>query len=229
MTHQWCTETLSLLLLAGSLGWPERVRAEGRYYAGGTFGVSTLSADGRSVVAPGSAAVSLYKPSDGWTVNVFGGVDVHEYLALQGSYGWSRNGLILTSSLVSVSRADYSEQSLGSSQHAVVGDLLLYFRPRESWARPYLSVGGGVVLLRSTESRLLVTAGQPVLPPAEFSSTAPALRVAVGIDLSISHGWAFRYSFSETIRSNAISTQLSPPGKRHLATFQNLFGVVKRF
>jgi len=32
----------------------------------------------------------------------------------------------------------------------------------------------------------------------EFTSIAPALRVAVGIDLKFHTGWAFRYSFSET-------------------------------
>jgi hypothetical protein len=39
----------------------------------------------------------------------------------------------------------------------------------------------------------------------------------------------FRYSFSETIGSNAISKNLSPPGSHGLANFQNLFGLVLRF
>jgi hypothetical protein len=44
------------------------------------------------------------------------------------------------------------------------------------------------------------------------------------------HGrWAFRYTFSETIRGNPVSARLSPPGQRNLATFQNLFGIVKTF
>jgi hypothetical protein len=40
---------------------------------------------------------------------------------------------------------------------------------------------------------------------------------------------AVRYSFSETISSNAVSAQLSPPAQRFLANFQNLFGVTKSF
>jgi hypothetical protein len=64
----------------------------------------------------------------------------------------------------------------------------------------------------------------PQLPPPEFKSSAAALRVAVGIDLALSSNWSFRYSFNETIRGNPISEQLSPPGRRNLANFQNLFG-----
>jgi len=71
--------------------------------------------------------------------------------------------------------------------------------------------------------------GSPNPPPAEFTSTAPALRVAVGIDLAIHSGWAFPYSFSETIRPNPVSERLIPPGDRNLANFQNLFGFVKAF
>jgi hypothetical protein len=36
-----------------------------------------------------------------------------------------------------------------------------------------------------------------------------------------------RYSFSESVSGNPISAQLSPPGQRNLANFQNLFGVVR--
>jgi hypothetical protein len=51
----------------------------------------------------------------------------------------------------------------------------------------------------------------------------------VGIDVALTHRIAFRYSFSETIRHNDIGAQLSPPGKRSLANFQNFFGLVFRF
>jgi hypothetical protein len=68
-----------------------------------------------------------------------------------------------------------------------------------------------------------------MLPAKEFDSFAPALRVAVGIDCALAEGWAIRYSFSETIRNNPASEQLSPPGQRNLANFQNLFGVFKTF
>ncbi len=121
------------------------------------------------------------------------------------------------------------EQIRTSSQHGVLGDLLVFFRNRRSSARPYLSVGAGFVRLRSTEVSINSIVGAPRLPPKQFTSTAPALRVAVGIDLALGRGWAFRYSFSETIRNNPISAQLSPPGRRHLANFQNLFGFVKNF
>jgi hypothetical protein len=49
------------------------------------------------------------------------------------------------------------------------------------------------------------------------------------MDFALRAGWSFRYSFSETIRNNPISEQLSPMGQRNLANFQNLFGILKRF
>ncbi|MGH9664935.1 MAG: hypothetical protein ACRD9L_10975, partial [Bryobacteraceae bacterium] len=62
-----------------------------------------------------------------------------------------------------------------------------------------------------------------------FSSTGAALRVAVCIDVRIRHGWAFRYSFSETTSRNPLSDRLAPPGPHVLMNFQNLFGFLKQF
>ena len=58
---------------------------------------------------------------------------------------------------------------------------------------------------------------------------AAGLRAAAGIDLILGKGWGIRYAFLETIQGNPISVRLDPPGKRGLANFQNLFGVVKYF
>lgn len=182
--------------------------AESPYYAGVVAGVSTLSADGRS--AP--PAASLYKPENGLIAGVLGGIHLREYLSVQGNWTWNRNDLTLTSIRAG---GVFQEERRRSTQHSLAVDMLLYFRNRASWARPFLSVGGGVVRFRST--------------PGAITSTEPALRVAVGIDMAIRDGWAFRYSFCETIRSNPISAQLTPPGTRNLAHFQNLFGFVKNF
>ncbi len=193
------------------------------------MGISTLSADARSAIMPAVTAVSLYKPENGPTINFFVGRHLSDYLSIQASYGWNRNSLMLTSArFSSAGQVSYGEVR-NSSQHSVLGDLLLYFRNRRSFARPYLSVGTGFVRLRSGQVSISSIVGSPVLPPTQFTSSAPALRVAVGIDLTVRRGWAFRYSFSETIRHNAISAELSPPGGRNLANFQNLFGFVKTF
>jgi len=199
--------------------------AEKPYFTGVLGGLSILSGDARSVVTTNSAAVSLYEPKNGAVIHFFGGVHLHEYLSVQGNYVWNRNDLILTSSNGPV----FYEQGRRSSQHGVSADLSLYFRNRQSWIRPYLSIGAGVVRFHSKETRVISRAGSAALPPAEFTSTGPALRVAVGMDLSIRKGWAFRYSFCETIRSNPVSEVLSPPGRRALMNFQNLFGIVKSF
>jgi hypothetical protein len=116
-----------------------------------------------------------------------------------------------------------------SAQHAAIGDLLIYFRNRAEWARPYLSLGGGVVRFESEAERVVARRGAPPSMAAEFTATLMALRVAVGIDLVLGGDWAFRFTFSETIQNNPVSERLLPAGERNLANFQNLFGVVKRF
>jgi hypothetical protein len=141
---------------------------------------------------------------------------------------WNRNTLTLTSSSVD-GTTSFFEERRGSTQHAVVGDALLYFRDRDSWIRPYLSAGIGVMHLQVGEPTQLALRGQPSRPPPTFASTRPVLRVAVGIDLRVRRGWRFRYSFSETISGNGVSAQLSPPARGSLANFQNLFGVTTSF
>ena len=71
---------------------------------------------------------------------------------------------------------------------------------------------------------------QGLTPPAgEIRSTHIGLRSHVGIDFRLSRHISFRYSFSETISSNPISPSLTPPGRRQLMNFQNLFGFVGHF
>jgi hypothetical protein len=221
------TEIAALLLMV-SLG-QSPLDAESRYYGGALTGISTLSADGRSSITPTATAVSLYKPENGLALNLFGGVHLKEYVSLQGNYVWNRNALLLTSTRSSDAGQLLYEQNRSSTQHSVIGDLLLYFRNRQSRIRPYLSAGTGFVSLKSSQGDLRAVRGTPVLPPESFVSRRPVLRVAVGIDLAVSRNWSFRYSFSETIQKNPISAQLLPPGQRNLANFQNLFGFVRYF
>jgi hypothetical protein len=219
---------IAALLLMVSLGHSS-LSAESRHYGGALMGISTLSADGRSSITPTTTAVSLYKPENGLALNLFGGVHLTEYVSLQGNYVWNRNALLLTSTQFSNVGELLYEQNRSSTQHSVIGDLLLYFRNRQSRVRPYLSAGTGFVHFKSSRGELRVIRGTPALPPVSFASRRPVLRVAVGIDLTMSRNWSFRYSFSETIHRNPISAQLSPPGQRNLANFQNLFGLVRYF
>lgn len=201
--------------------------AQDRTYAGAIGGVSTLSADGRSVVGTDTSAVSQYKPENGAALNLFGGVAVSEFLSLQGNYVWNRNGLTLNSTL-SGDTPTFYEQTRNSTQHAVIGDVLLYFRERNDAVRPYLSAGLGAVYLESSPMEVVAERGTPS-PPEDFSDTTLGLRVAVGIDVALGGGWAVRYSFSETIGENPVSRTLSPPGERRLANFQNLVGFMRYF
>jgi hypothetical protein len=56
-----------------------------------------------------------------------------------------------------------------------------------------------------------------------------ALHIPVGMDVKVRGGWAFRYTFSETVSKNPIDNQLSPSGQHSFKNFQNLFGLIKRF
>jgi len=192
-------------------------------YAGVLGGVATLSADARSQLSAQGLNASLYKPENGSALNIFAGTHVTQYLSLQANYVWNRNDLTLSST--SPASSSFYEEQRKSSQHALIFDLLVYFRRQDSRLRPYLSAGTGIAHLSSTRERVLALSGAAALPPSRFSSIRPVLRVAVGMDVAITRRFAFRYSFSETIRHNDISAQLSPAGQRGLANFQNLFGV----
>ncbi len=218
---------LSILLLTGCSSGLLFGQSSG--FVGALGGISTLSADGQTRITPDSTQVSLYKPENGPTFMAVGGGHLSDYLSLQGSYGWNRNDLTLTSSQSCADANMFVEQVRVATQHSVLGELLLYFRNRKSSVRPYLSAGAGVVRLSSPEASIRSARGLNQMAPGAFGSTSAAFRVAVGIDLFIKNGWAFRFTFSETIRNNAISEQLSPPGERNLAHFQNLFGFVKHF
>jgi len=205
------------------------VAAEPIPFVGGAAGIATLSADGRATIGPSDIAVSLYSPENGPAVNLFAGVHVSDYVSLQGNYIANANRVTLTASAGSDRRVSFYEQQRNTAQHATVLDLLVYFRERKQRVRPYLSAGLGLVHFTSDVKELRAIRGDLEVPPERFTSTAAVLRVAVGIDLTIRNGWAIRYTFSEAIRSNPISGQLSPAGQRGLANFQNLFGVVKNF
>lgn len=201
----------------------------GNFYAGALGGISTLSADGRSTLTATSSEVSLYKPENGPALNLFLGWDFSRFVSVQGNYIWNRNDLSLVSTaFAGMSGASYQEMR-NSAESQVTGDLVVYFRQRGSRIRPYLASGLGFDHFSSSGAVLDILTGSPILPPSRFASTFLVLRVPVGLDVVLGHGWAFRYSFSESITHNPISAQLMPPGLRRLANFQNLFGIVKHF
>src|SRR5712692_1373579 len=199
-----------------------------RTFAGVVAGIATLAADARSEITPAGADVSLYKPDNGPALNVFLGLHFHDYLTVQANYVWNRNDVTLTSVRATELGPSSYEVPRTSSQHALVGDLLVYFRERRSAVRPDLSAGAGIVRLKMRaggEGRVR----NAVPPPPSSQATCALLRVAVGIDVALGGEWSARYSFSESLSGNPISAQLSPPGQRNLANFQNLFGVVRAF
>jgi hypothetical protein len=218
---------IAALMVAGA-SVPALAQGRGRVFAGGMFGVSTLSADGRSIVTMASADVSLYKPENGPVVDLFAGLHLHRYFSVQANYVWNHNDLTLVSSVTSPRGGGYYEQGRSSTQHAVVAEALLYFRSLERGIRPYLSTGLAVTRFDSEPmGRAIVNGVSP--PPGRLDSTRIGLRVAVGIDIVMTRAWSFRYSFSERISGNPISPHLMPAGERRLANFKNLFGVVRRF
>lgn len=200
-----------------------------QFYAGGLGGLAILSADGRSVITPQSASFSLYKPENGGSLSLFFGRHFNDYLSLQADYNWNANDLTLTTTTTSAQGDTVYQEARNSSEQSVFGHVLVYFRDRRSWVRPYLSAGTGVVRFHSKQVSINALTGTPPLPPREFVSLGAGLPVAVGIDVTIRHKWAVRYSFRETMRSNPVSSVLSPPGQRNLKTYENLLGFVRTF
>jgi hypothetical protein len=210
------------LLFTSTLVW-----AQITPYAGVIGGISTLSADGGSQRTASGLSLSSYAPKNGGALNVFAGVDLHNYFSVQGNFIWNSNRLQLNSA--SSGTGTFYQEDRSSSQEAGVLDFLLYFRRRTSRFRPYLGTGTGVLHVSSELTRIAAVGGTPALPPTRISSTGPVFRSHVGIDIRIRRSLAFRYSFSEMIAGNPVSKELSPPGSRHLANFQNLFGFASRF
>jgi hypothetical protein len=207
---------------------PATAQDDPRIFAGALFGVSALSADARTMTSPVEAAVSLYEPANGPAANLFAGFHVAQYLAIQVNWMWNRNDLTLFSSFTSPQAGGFYEQARSSSQHALVFDGLIYFRRLDSAIRPYLGTGLSVLHFTSKEGVAFLEQGL-MPPPGKLTSTRIGLRSHVGIDVRLSRHIAFRYSFSETISGNPISPSLTPPGKRKLMNFQNLFGFIGRF
>jgi hypothetical protein len=224
--HMHRIVVVAAILLSIVATTPAEAQENRRVFVGAVAGVSTLSADARSEITTDGADVSLYKPENGPALNVLFGMHVREYATVQANYIWNRNDLALASVRSTDRGPSFYEQPRTSSQHAIVGDLLVYFREQRSVVRPYLSVGVGVVRLETRADGQ--ARSRNAVPPSEtVRATRATLRVAVGLDLRLGRGWSFRYSFSESVSGNPISAQLSPPGKRNLANFQNLFGVVR--
>jgi hypothetical protein len=199
-----------------------------KYFVGGFGGFSILGSDGNTMVSEEFSHTSSYKPETGPAAWLFAGRHFKEYFSVQASYGFNRNDLRLNESIFEDGDFQFYEQSRSADMHSVIGEALLYFRPRGSWYRPYLTLGGGVVHFRSGVGT--ITGVRGTLPaPGSFTDAVPAVRIAVGIDLFLKDGWAFRYSFSETISSNAIGDRLALPGIHRLQNFQNLFGFAKHF
>lgn len=216
------------LLVVTLLAVPPFLLAQYKTFVGGFGGISTLSADGAFATTENSSAHSQYKPENGPTAMVFAGRHLGDYFSAQVSYGWNRNTVVMSASQFGTAEAAY-EQERRNNQHTVIGEGMLYFRDRQSWVRPYLTAGAGVHHLNSQATGEGVRIGNPVLPPAEFSKTGIAFRVAVGVDVFLKGGFALRYSFSETVQGNPMSKQLTPQGTRDLKHFQNLFGVSWNF
>src|SRR5215467_3402605 len=138
---------ISMVTVAVIFALRRPCNAAQRPYFGVMGGVSTLSADARTTLDSSSATTSSYNPENGPTAGVYVGLHWSNYFSIQGDYLWNRNLLTLDSLAARTTGGGTSlyERRFQSRQHAVFGDALLYFRPRSSWVRPFLSVGTGVV------------------------------------------------------------------------------------
>src|SRR5215831_6109093 len=94
MTHS-SVRFLGLVASASMFVLPRLCTAQTTPYVGALGGVSTLSADARTVLASDHAATSSYKPENGPTADVYAGLHWNNYLSVQADYLWNRNLLTL--------------------------------------------------------------------------------------------------------------------------------------
>ena len=177
--------------------------ALGQVYVAGLGGAAALSNAAAASNAP--VAASNYDSKIGPVFSAADGYHFTDWISAQAAYTWNRNRVTATE----VTSAAFRQSLRDVRQDALDADLLVYFRPRTSRIRPYLSAGPGWVRVQATNHL--------------------GLRVAVGADLMLKKGWGLRYSFSEMMSANPIATGLRPPAGGKLMNFQNLFGVVKVF
>ena len=177
--------------------------AAAQLFVSGLAGTTALS--GGSVVRAVPPAAATYDPKLGSAANIAVGYHFNDWVSAQAGCIWNRNRVIVSQ----LAGTAFSQSENTRGQNAVAVEAMLYFRPRQSHLRPYLSVGPAMVIF-----------------PNE---NLAALRVAAGIDIGLGRGWAVRYNFSETISSNPFARDLNPAASGKLMNFQNLFGVVKTF
>ena len=197
--------------------------------AGGMGGVATLSGDGSAVITSSTASTSLLDPQNGVAAEIFAGIHIFEYVSLQTDYVYNRNTAVFASSSQETGSFKFFREPEAITQNAFLGNVLVYFRRRDSRIRPYLSEGGGIVLLHSRLSAEGIVLGRPVLPPVSSSHASIALRTLVGTDVRLRTPWYFRYSFGETISRNMLGDQVAPAQRRIPKNYQNLFGLYLQF
>ena len=205
------------------------ISARAQIYVGALGGVASISRDARSTLNSVSSAFSSYNPRNGGALELLAGKHLSDYFTIQANYIWNANDMTVVSGAFTGGTQQGYQEVRSSSQQSVLGNILVYFRNRNSRLRPYLSVGTGLVHFSSTQQRIDVSVGAPVLPPRSFTSNMIGLNVPVGIDAALGRGWAFRYTFSETISKNPIDDHLSPSGQHAFKNFLNMFGFIKSF
>lgn len=163
-----------------------------------------------AAAVPSPPSSSNYDAKLGVAINGSVGYHWNDWVSIQARYIWNRNQLLATE----LSAGIFRQTSGTSSQKALAGEILVYFRPRPSKVRPYLSAGPAWVQFQSQTGLRRNKLGWPV---------------AVGMDVRLRRGWGLRYTFSETMSANPFAAALNPPARGTLMNFQNLVGFVKVF
>lgn len=182
--------------------------AGAQIFVAGLGGAAALSNAAAAVPSPPSA--SNYDAGLGAAANGIIGYHWNDWVSVQGRYIWNRNHIVTSAVLGGA----FQQTSGNAAQNTFAGEVLVYFRPRQSKIRPYLSAGPAWVHF------------QPLSLPPQNHLGWP---VAVGVDLQLRRGWGLRYSFSETMSVNPFARALNPPAGGMLMNAQNLAGFVKIF
>ena len=179
--------------------------AQAQFFLTGLGGSAAVTNTAAASATPLPSA-SNYDAKLGRAASISPGYHINDWFSVQGVYIWNRNRITVSELSGGILRVSETMET----QHALGADLMVYFRPRSSFLRPYLSAGPAIV--------------------HSLNQNRPGLRVAVGADLKLGKkGWGVRYTFSEMMSSNPYGMALHPPSAGRLMNFQNLVGVTKTF
>jgi hypothetical protein len=180
------------LVTAGAYAQTWEVGAIGGYGYAPKLTVQAASASANAGLASGGA------------VGAYGGEDSSKHWGGEARYLYRYSNFNLSSGNTSV--------SFGGHTHIIEGDLLFYFKPKESRFRPFIAFGGGIKVLQGTGNE---SASQPLSRFAALTATRevlPTAGIGAGVKIALKQHVRLRIEVRDYISAAPSSVIAPAPG-----------------